>query len=65
LEITGASVALTIDATAATAGTLLMIKNSASTMATLSFTIDGSATNVLYPLESVNLLWNGTDWRVT
>lgn len=64
LEITGSTaITLTIDATAATAGTLLMIKNSSSEIATLVATINGSATNVLYPGEMVRLLWNGTDWR--
>jgi hypothetical protein len=64
LEITGSTaITLTIDATAATAGTVLMIKNSSSEIATLTATINGSTTNVLYPDEMIRLLWNGTDWR--
>lgn len=64
LEITGSTaIALTIDATAATAGTVLMVKNSSSEIATLTATINGSTTNVLYPGEMIWLLWNGTDWR--
>jgi hypothetical protein len=65
VEVTGSSaVTLTLSSTSASAGCIKKIKNSSSAIVTLSGTIDGSATNILYPLESLELIWNGTDWRV-
>jgi hypothetical protein len=65
VEVIGSTaITLTLSSTSASAGCIKKIKNSSSAIVTLSGTIDGSTTNIMYPLESVELIWNGTDWRV-
>lgn len=63
ITITGSSpIVITLLSTLASAGCIKKIKNRSSAIVTLSGTIDGGTTNILYPHESVELIWNGTDW---
>lgn len=64
VEVTGTTpITLTLSSTSATTGCIKKIKNSSTAIVTLSGTIDGGATNILYPKEALDLIWNGADWR--
>lgn len=65
VEFTGVTaISYTLSSTGATAGCIKLLKNNSSALVTIVGTIDGDATNYLYPLESCKLIWNGTDWRM-
>ena len=65
VEFTGSTaISYTLDATGATEGCIKILKNSSTALVTIIGTIDGVANMYLYPLESCELIWNGTDWRM-
>jgi len=64
-EFTGSSAfTATITNTGLTAGCILKLINSSTVTVTLSATINGSTIYRMHPLDGLDLIWNGTDWRV-
>jgi len=65
IEFTGStSLNYTLPTTGTTEGCISKLKNSSTAIINLIGTIDGITTNILYPKESVELAYNGTDWRI-